>query len=212
VAGLTRVAATMLGVSAAMLALLDARFSPAFYARWHLALAALVLVALAGMAHALWARPRARRAVVGATASLWALVLALSGGASTEEMTDALIRRPTVHRRVWVVRERMRGTFPRMPELVAVSEPRDLWPTQAGLQVEPRAGRSDARIDGAEARPGFVAPRLVLLVTIDAFRCGFGQMDRPELRDACPELTRLLGESRYRLDAHATSPSTLAST
>lgn len=51
-------------------------------------------------------------------------------------------------------------------------------------------------------------PRVVVLVTIDAFRCGFDVAGSPPLRSACPTLTRLADEGRARLDAHANFPVT----
>jgi hypothetical protein len=51
-------------------------------------------------------------------------------------------------------------------------------------------------------------PRVILLLTIDAFRCGFGQLDAPDLRDACPELMRLARQGRLRLDGHTSAPQT----
>jgi hypothetical protein len=53
-------------------------------------------------------------------------------------------------------------------------------------------------------------PTTVVLVTIDAFRCGFGA-GAPPLRDACPSLTRLAGQGWSRLDAHANYPVTARS-
>ena len=51
-------------------------------------------------------------------------------------------------------------------------------------------------------------PRVILLITIDAFRCGFGLSDDPDLREACPELARLGRQGRLRLDGHTTAPQT----
>jgi hypothetical protein len=54
-------------------------------------------------------------------------------------------------------------------------------------------------------------PSTVVLVTIDAFRCGFGVREPAPLRDACPSLTHLAHEGRARLDAHANFPVTARS-
>ncbi|HZS37492.1 MAG TPA: sulfatase-like hydrolase/transferase [Polyangia bacterium] len=51
-------------------------------------------------------------------------------------------------------------------------------------------------------------PRIILLLTIDTFRCGFGSSDRSELRDVCPSLSALAREGSARLDAHSDYPVT----
>ncbi len=53
-------------------------------------------------------------------------------------------------------------------------------------------------------------PPVVVLVTIDAFRCGLGRHDRPELRDICPNLTRLASEGAARLDVRTPPITSLA--
>jgi len=55
------------------------------------------------------------------------------------------------------------------------------------------------------------APKVVLLVTIDAFRCGFGLGERPELTDACPNLADLARNARFQPRAYARAPDTLGS-
>ena len=55
------------------------------------------------------------------------------------------------------------------------------------------------------------APRIILLLTIDAFRCGFGRGDRPELFDVCPSITRLAQEGRVRFDHYSNAPTTTPS-
>ncbi len=54
-------------------------------------------------------------------------------------------------------------------------------------------------------------PRVILLLTIDAFRCGFDRQGPPELRDACPVLTQLAAEGRVRFDARTHVPTTAPS-
>lgn len=56
--------------------------------------------------------------------------------------------------------------------------------------------------------PPAEAPRVILLLTIDAFRCGFGQRGEPPLRDGCPRLRQLAEAGRAQLDAHTAVPST----
>ena len=57
---------------------------------------------------------------------------------------------------------------------------------------------------------GATPPQVVVLVTIDAFRCGFGGAapERAELEDACPELTQLSTRGLFRPDGHTVYPAT----
>lgn len=63
----------------------------------------------------------------------------------------------------------------------------------------------------APATVAGATPRVILLLTIDAFRCGFGRGEPNELRDACPVLTRLAAEGRARFDARTHVPTTAPS-
>ena len=51
-------------------------------------------------------------------------------------------------------------------------------------------------------------PHVIILLTIDAFRCGFGREDVEPVRSACPELVRLAESGRLRTDAHTAAPLT----
>lgn len=55
------------------------------------------------------------------------------------------------------------------------------------------------------------SPRVLVLVTIDAFRCGLGGDERAELVDSCPSLTELGREGRLQPHAHARASHTVAS-
>jgi len=55
------------------------------------------------------------------------------------------------------------------------------------------------------------APPIVVLVTIDAFRCGFGGGERPELTHACPNLADLSVGGLFQPRAYARAPHTLGS-
>lgn len=55
------------------------------------------------------------------------------------------------------------------------------------------------------------APKIMLFVTIDAFRCGFARGERPDLTNACPNLTALGDEGRLQDHAYARAPHTLGS-
>lgn len=76
-----------------------------------------------------------------------------------------------------------------------------------GLLARPRTFTSEVASSDSVA-PRASPPQVVLLLTIDAFRCGFGGGDDPELAHACPELTRLGRAGRLRLDAHTTATQT----
>lgn len=58
--------------------------------------------------------------------------------------------------------------------------------------------------------PSGKGPQIVLLVTVDSFRCGLGQREQPPLRDACPHLTALAMNGRSRLDVRTASHTALA--
>lgn len=51
-------------------------------------------------------------------------------------------------------------------------------------------------------------PAVVVVLTIDAFRCGFGTGEAPDLRDICPELTGLGHQGHLRMDGHTTATQT----
>lgn len=51
----------------------------------------------------------------------------------------------------------------------------------------------------------------IVLLTLDAFRCGFGQEGRPELRDVCPWMTAKSGHSAFEPHARSFSPTTTRS-
>jgi hypothetical protein len=64
------------------------------------------------------------------------------------------------------------------------------------------------RVHAIPATVAATTPQVILLLTLDAFRCGFGRGGPPELRDACPVLTRLATEGRARFDARTHVPTT----
>ena len=72
--------------------------------------------------------------------------------------------------------------------------------------IDSRAARQEEETTVHARAEG--APTLILLLTIDAFRCGFGVGDREELRNICPALRRLAREGRASLDAHTEYPVT----
>jgi hypothetical protein len=72
----------------------------------------------------------------------------------------------------------------------------------------PSSSASAARVSMAGASVPVHRPRLVLLVTVDAFRCGFGEGEAQDLRDVCPALTQLGREGRLRRDVHTPATQT----
>lgn len=64
-------------------------------------------------------------------------------------------------------------------------------------------------LERSEALDTTYVPNVIVWVTIDAFRCGFGgrMEERPELEDVCPELTALTQEGKFGV-ARVTSPAT----
>jgi hypothetical protein len=66
-----------------------------------------------------------------------------------------------------------------------------------------------ALLERSEALDTTYVPNVIVWVTIDAFRCGFGgrMEERSELEDVCPELTALAQEGRFGV-ARVTSPAT----
>ena len=85
------------------------------------------------------------------------------------------------------------------------------------LAIVPHEGaRPDAALAGGPIATGSetllsTAPKIIVLVTIDAFRCGFGQTERPELTHACPNLAALASEAHFQPHAYARAPETLGS-
>ena len=167
----------------------DATFYTGFYRAEHVGLAAVALIAACLAATVVLRLPWKGR---GATfiGLMWLVAICLQGTWSIDHVSVEILHHPTVHRRLWLAaRGKARESG------VMASYPKPTPPPTAPYEVTSPS-----------------TPRTVVLVTMDAFRCGFGRGDRSELRDACPTLTRLLGESASRLDAHAVSPSTLVST
>lgn len=181
--------------SGTLLAIVDATSYPLFYRRAHLAVAAAALVCFAVTARTLASRTP-RRAVVGGVLTTWTALVAMQGTMSLGEVAATVVRYPTIHRRAWLAFGNWTsGAEGRSPPCAPAT-----FIEERGRQSEPES-----------ARPA-TSPTVTLLVTIDAFRCGFGRADRPELRTACPFLTGLLASTNFRLDAHASAPSTAVST
>ncbi len=184
-------------------AIADAVVHPHLYFSLHLAAATISLAGFSIVIHVQRPGTLRPRGVLLAVAALWAVVSLVGGrfGHATSE----IVRHATVHRRAWTLAHRVwsGGRSLRLPPPSC-----DGVETEGAAAASREAGRPDPPVAPADA-----GPRILVLVTIDSFRCGFGRHDRDELRDVCPELTRLLASSSsYRFDAHANSPATLPST
>jgi hypothetical protein len=200
--GARRVVAVLGLVLGIVCATADAALLPHFYYWHHLAIAGLSLAGFALAVHC--QRPdalRQGRIVLATIGGLWIVVTLVAG--RLDDATAEIVRHATVHRRAWTLAHRVwsGGTLLRLPE-----------PSCDGVERTIGGPRPDPGPTASVVGPSELGPQLLVLVTIDAFRCGFGQRDRDELREACPELTKLLATSSYRLDAHAISPATASST
>ena len=192
---------------------------------------AAILLALVGFACAarivcgaplFGTRVRALFRLVGAASC----VFALAGGlvATRRGTFDGLMRVPSAGRTLLVA---MRGLLDRdgdgysallgggdcddddstaFPRSKVGRDCLDLAPVATSPTTEhlPSVGRYDEVATGD-------APRMLVLVTIDAFRCGFGRYERAELVDPCPSLTELGREGLLQTHAHARAPHTVAS-
>jgi hypothetical protein len=80
----------------------------------------------------------------------------------------------------------------------------------SGTEPQPPSATPSASpsVAATEAVPD-ARPKLIVLITIDAFRCGFNGAERDELRDACPNLARVSREGRFHANAHTLYPSTM---
>lgn len=183
-------------------AVADADTHPHVYRGFHLTLAGLSLAAFSLVIHC--QRPdtlRRRRIVPLTVAGLWVVVSV--AGIRFDRATVEIVRHATVHRRVWTLAHHVLSGA----DSLRLRAPSCDGVEMAGaVQPGPRGTAEAVALSAA-------GPQILVLVTIDSFRCGFGQHDREELRGACPELTKLLASSSsYRLDAHAIAPATLPST
>lgn len=203
----------------AALALVDILFLPALYHELHLLIGCSSIVFLSGAALAaskVWpgACGKVTLVVCGTAAVVWVVVKS-----TDRDMVAAVLREPNAARRaltlIWNATDRDGDGFsswlgggdcddgnPRVHQFSM--EGRDClgWfqLTQATRQESSRPVLSRA----------VGAPDLVLLLTIDAFRCGFGELDRVELRNACPHLEQLARTGRFLPNAHTPHPDTRA--
>jgi hypothetical protein len=207
-------------------AITDASFEPRAYLKPHLALAVGAAFFFAAAARIAWrdvvaGGPR-RVAVVGGTVSAVAVGCfgVLLFPEARDRLSDRLIRQPTVHARLVQLARRLTDRDgDGYSAHFGGSDCDDRDPTAYPLSREGRdcygwVGAKVADIDVCDgtrhpprpdARP---APEIVLLVTIDAFRCGFDVRDRIELRSVCPELTAFAHRASMRHELRASTPAT----
>gem|GEM_PF-2349562 len=223
----------VIGVGAATI---DAGFLPAQYEGFHRALGAVAFGSIAGfcvLGLEVLEGSRARvRAWAGllATASLLGLVpLVGADAASLGLQARAVVGDRTVHRRLLLAARSLADRDgDGFSSILAGGDCDDADPKAYPLS---RVGRDCFGFVGVRSAssepatpsssPGSLAPHdvvpvegppkpdAILLVTIDAFRCGFDTHGRAELRHACPNLTRLAGRGPARLIGHTVSPTTL---
>jgi hypothetical protein len=195
---------------------LDARVYPEAYHALHDGLTAVSL-ALAVTAALVWTRNQPT-GVLARAAAIFAAAMGLVGSAlpPAPGALVALVERPSVGRRL-LLRARALldrdhdGYSPYLgggdcddgdPEAYPFSPQRDCLGWLPGVAALPPAPAA------AEECPPIAPPEVIVVLTIDAFRCGFGQSDRAELRDICPSLTARLDEARANLRTHVFYPAT----
>jgi hypothetical protein len=162
---------------------------------------------------------RSARAKVAATLTALTLLTGLSAtihGDIRAASLEAALRWPTAHRRIVTsARGHIDADGDGYSPLLRGGDCDDGDPS-----AHPMSTRGDPCMDlPADAeRPALErsevlnkadTPNVLVWVTIDAFRCGFGgrMKERSELEDVCPELTALAEEGKFGV-ARSTSPAT----
>jgi hypothetical protein len=212
----------LLGIA---LATVDALAFPFHYGRLHrlLEVAALSSFVLGIRAALAWPRGGAHsvpRKVAPALAALTLLTgLSTTIGDIRAASVDAAIRRPTAHRRVVTsVRGHADadsdGHSPWLGGGDCDDEDSSAYPMSSYGDPCMDLSRDPERpiLEGSEAVDASYVPNVLVWVTIDAFRCGFGGFmeERAELEAVCPELRGLAEEGKFGV-ARATSPATMDS-
>jgi hypothetical protein len=208
---------TMAALSGAGLGVLDTHFYPYTYTRLHIALLVIVVL-LFCIATSGWveARPKLRwePVVVGVGALTLCLIAARASG---PRIYRDMLRSATSQQRLLSAAhsllDRDRDGFASaLGGGDCDDRDRDAFPLSFEsdcLGWATRASEPPERLEWPSPVRAALAPEVVVLLTIDAFRCGFERDDPlPALRAACPELTRLAKAGRLRLDAHTTFPRT----
>lgn len=206
--------AVVLAMVAVAVGLIDTLAFPSAYFSLHLQLAALE-TALFATSCSLWRLRLRRLAAISLTVAAFALV----ARHSVDEPWGETVRWRTVHRRALLLArkalDRDRDGF---SAAFGGGDCDDADPTAYPLSMRGRdclglIGRQPPPV--VPAQPDTVVravPRRIVLVSIDAFRCGFGVLERPELVDACPRLTALGRAGALRRDTHTAYPGTVLAT
>jgi hypothetical protein len=179
---------------------------------------ALVLVILAfGVAGSVLARRLPLGRVAAATGAGWLLLLGAGWAAERPATQLAAFAPPTIHTQLL---DEARQLFDRDGDgysaLLDGGDCDDADPRAYPLSREGRdclgwlpGGKARApRRAPLVAPAATTGPSIIVMVTIDAFRCGFGQPATGAFRDICPRLTALATSGRARLDAHSEGPNT----
>ena len=210
----------LLGIS---LAMVDALAFPFHYGRLHRLLEVGALSSFVLGIRAALARPRGSvhsvsRKVAAALAAL-TLLTGLSAtihGDIRAASVNAAIRRPTAHRRIvtsvrGLVDADRDGHSPRLGGGDCDDEDSSAHPMSRYGDPCMDLSRDPERpiLKRSEAVDASYAPNVLVWVTIDAFRCGFGGLmeERSELEAVCPELRGLAEEGKFGI-ARTTAPAT----
>jgi hypothetical protein len=202
---------------AVLSALVDALFLTHGYWSLHVALLGCTLCASVAL-FSIWLGRQARRAWL-ITAGLGVGHLLCAGSFARFQVSpyQTVLSAPTSHQRLLLLWRQLTDRDgdgfsamlggndcddqdPRVFPLSVVGRDCLGWVPRADQAPVPRLSASN---DATRARPN-----LVVFVTLDAFRCGFGRSEIPELLNACPHLTRLGEQGRLRLDAYTIYPHT----
>jgi hypothetical protein len=210
----------LLGIT---LAVVDALAFPFHYGRLHRLLEVAALSAFVLGIRAALARPRGgAHSTLGKVAAALAMVTLLTGlsaaihGGTRAASVEAAIRWPTAHRRVVTsVRSRIDADGDGHSPWLGGGDCDDGDPSAHPLSThgDPCMDLSPdperPMLERSEALDRSQVPNVLVWVTIDAFRCGFGGLmeERSELEAVCPELTGLAREGKFGV-ARATSPTT----
>ncbi|HEY8944170.1 MAG TPA: hypothetical protein VIM73_07905, partial [Polyangiaceae bacterium] len=216
----TLLAASLLAAGV-ILAVLDVLFLPALYHKLHLVIGGAASLSLSlGAFVAFRHRPDACGKLVLPT-SLALLVIGTAGYLMGYPTTATLLRESNAARRALLLaRQALDGDGDGYSRFLQGGDCDDGDPRAYPLSIIGRdclewvgSDPGEGRENGAVAVVGpssATRPTVVLLITVDAFRCGFGNADREELRNACPELTKLARSGRFLPNAHTPHPDTRA--
>lgn len=208
--------ASMALMTAVGLGLLDAHFYPHAFTRLHVGLLVLTLALFSLSTTVLTTASRPRQVATWISALAALVLVGIFARSDRPRTYRAMLKSVTSQQHVLMaLRGVTDGDGDRFSPSLGGGDCNDAdehsFPlASAGTDCLGWKGRSttaQATWPAAQKVPG--APDVVLLLTIDAFRCGFGQSEpAPELLSACPELTALAKEGRLRRDAHTTAPRT----